>query len=68
VLQRSNEHRAEIEKEYRQVVVDAEEERRYWEERNRDRFAEIAKMPRKPEHAAIWAKIDAARAKRSQSS
>jgi hypothetical protein len=57
-------HRAEVEAEYQQVLRDAEEERRYWEERNRERFAQIAALPRKPEHAAIWEKLDAARAKR----
>ena len=60
------EHRAEVEAEYQQVLREAEEERRYWEERNRERFAEIAALPRKPEHAAIWAKIDAARAARAK--
>ena len=58
------EHRAEVEAEYQQVLKDAEDERRYWEERNRERFAQIAAMPRKPEHAAIWAKLDALRAER----
>lgn len=58
------EHRAEVEAEYQQVLRDAEEERRYWEERNRERFAQIAARPRKPEHAAIWAKLDAYRAER----
>jgi uncharacterized protein (DUF433 family) len=62
VLSYIAEHRAEVEAEYNEVVRQAEEERRYWEERNRERFAQIAAMPRKPEHAAIWAKIDALRA------
>jgi uncharacterized protein (DUF433 family) len=57
------EHRTEVEAEYQQVLADAEEIRRYWEERNRERFAQIAAMPRKPEHAAIHAKLDAARAR-----
>lgn len=59
-------HRAEVEAEYQQVLEDAEALRHYWEERNRERFAEIAAMPRKPEHAAIHAKLDAARASRQQ--
>ena len=33
-------HRAEVEAEYQEVVRSSEESRRYWEERNRDRFAE----------------------------
>jgi hypothetical protein len=61
------EHRAEVEAEYQQVLMDAEEERRYWEERNRERFAQIAAMPRSPEHEAFLAKIEARRAKLRQS-
>jgi uncharacterized protein (DUF433 family) len=52
-------HRVEVEAEYDQVLADAEENRRYWEERNRDRLARIASMPPKPEHAAAWAKLQA---------
>ena len=33
-------HRAEVEAEYQEVLRSSEESRRYWEERNRDRFAE----------------------------
>lgn len=33
-------HRAEVEAEYQEVVRSSEESRRYWEERNRDRFTE----------------------------
>ena len=32
-------HQDEVEREYRQVVRQAEETRRYWDERNRDRLA-----------------------------
>jgi hypothetical protein len=66
VMQYIDEHRDEVEAEYQEVLRQAEEIRRYWEERNRERFEEIAKLPRKPEHAAIWAKLDAARAKRER--
>lgn len=66
VMQYINEHRAEVEAEYQKVLRQAEEERRYWEERNRERFAQIAAMPPKPEYAAIHAKLAAARAKRQQ--
>jgi uncharacterized protein (DUF433 family) len=58
------EHRAEVEAEYQQVLRQAEETRRYWEERNRERFARMATLPPKPEHARIHAKLAAARAKR----
>ena len=53
------EHRLEVEAEYQQVLKDAEENRRYWEERNRERFAQIAALPPKPEHASIRAKLRA---------
>ena len=64
VMQYIAAHRTEVNAEYEQVLRDAEEERRYWEERNRERFAAIAAMPRKPEYAAIHAKLDAVRASR----
>ena len=35
-------NRKELEREYRRVLSHAEENRRYWEERNRERFARIA--------------------------
>src|SRR5207249_2828885 len=57
------EHRAEVEAEYQQVLREAEEIRRYWEERNRERLAEIAALPPKPEQAAIRAKLAAHKAK-----
>lgn len=52
-------HRAEAEAEYDQVLTKAEENRRYWEERNRDRLAQIAATPPKPEHAVAWSKLQA---------
>jgi uncharacterized protein (DUF433 family) len=53
------EHRAEVEAEYQQVLADAEENRRYWEERNRERLARVASLPRSPEEAALRAKLAA---------
>src|SRR6185295_5387219 len=41
------EHRVEVEDEYRFVLEQAEETRRYWEEKNRERFARIASQPPK---------------------
>jgi uncharacterized protein (DUF433 family) len=52
-------HQAEVDAEYEYVVAKAEENRRYWEERNRDRLAQIAAMPPKPEYAEAWAKLQA---------
>jgi hypothetical protein len=52
-------HRATVEAEYQQVLQEAEAIRRYWEERNRERLAEIASLPPRPEQAAIRAKLAA---------
>lgn len=52
-------HRAEVEAEYHQVLVEAEENRRYWEERNREHFEAMASVPPTPEQAAIRARIEA---------
>jgi uncharacterized protein (DUF433 family) len=51
------EHREEVEAEYRQVLEQAEETRRYWEERNREHFARIAARPLTPAQAAFRAKL-----------
>jgi uncharacterized protein (DUF433 family) len=50
-------NRAEVEAEYQIVLKQAEEIRQYWEERNRERLAEIAKMPPPPGKEAAWAKL-----------
>ena len=50
-------HRAEVEAEYQTVLRDAEGIRQYWEERNRERFAQIAAQPPKPELALIREKL-----------
>ena len=55
-------NRSEFEAEYRHVLADAEEERRYWKERNRERFAAIARMPPNPEYAEFHAKLAASEA------
>ena len=52
-------HQSEVETEYQQIVAQAEENRRYWEARNRERFARIAANPGKPEHAALRLKLQA---------
>lgn len=50
-------HRDEVETEYQQVVALAETNRRYWEERNQERFEQIAKMPLNAEHADLRRKL-----------
>jgi uncharacterized protein (DUF433 family) len=52
-----DEHHAEVEAEYQEVLRNAEEDRRYWEERNRERFAEIERLPKTPQQQAIRDKI-----------
>jgi uncharacterized protein (DUF433 family) len=56
-------HRAEVEREYQAVLETAEENRRYWQERNQERFARIASSPPKPEQAELRAKLHAWKAK-----
>ena len=52
-------HNEEVESEYQQVLKLAEENRLYWEEKNRERFERISKMPPKPEYAELWEKLQA---------
>lgn len=59
VLEYIETHREEVEAEYRIVLEQAEKNRQYWEERNRERFAEIAALPPKPGQEEIKAKIRA---------
>jgi uncharacterized protein (DUF433 family) len=49
--------REEAEKEYEQVTAQAESNRRYWEERNRERFQQIAEKQPKPERLELWRKL-----------
>src|SRR5690242_18092221 len=57
-LEYINAHRAEVEAEYQQVLQSAEEARRYWEERNRERLAEITAAPPKPAQEELRAKLE----------
>ena len=52
-------HKDEVAAEYQEVVQQAEESRRYWEEKNRERFAKIATMPPRPGQEKIRAKLKA---------
>jgi uncharacterized protein (DUF433 family) len=61
------EHRDEVEAEYEHVLRSAEENRRYWEERNRERFEQIKDMPLTPEQAVRRAKLEELRSRRSRS-
>ena len=57
-------HREPVEAEYQRVVQQAEGNRRYWEDRNRERLAQIAHLPPKPGTEAIHAKLRARKAAR----
>ncbi len=54
VLKYIETHRSEVESEYQQVLDLADENRRYWEERNRERFERIAKTT---EHTELRNKL-----------
>lgn len=50
-------HRSAVEIEYQECLQTAAEIREYWEDRNRERFAQIAAMPPKPGQEALRAKL-----------
>jgi hypothetical protein len=54
-----NTHRAEVEVEYKTILQEAEEIRQYWEERNRERFAQITAQPPQPGQEALRTKLQA---------
>jgi uncharacterized protein (DUF433 family) len=56
-------NQAEVEVEYQAVLQSAEELRQYWEDKNRDRLAQIAKMPPKPGQEEVRAKLQAWKAR-----
>jgi uncharacterized protein (DUF433 family) len=56
-------NQAEVEVEYQSVLQSAEELRRYWEDKNRDRLAQIAKMPPKPGQEEVREKLQAWKAR-----
>jgi uncharacterized protein (DUF433 family) len=52
-----DENREMVESEYQEVLRNAEENRRYWEERNRERIAWIHSQPPLPGKEAIYEKL-----------
>lgn len=56
-------NRPEVEAEYQLVLKQAEENRQYWEEHQREHFARTAKLPLKPGQEALWAKLEAQKAR-----
>lgn len=57
-------NRSEVEAEYKQVIQETDELRKYYAEQNRERIARIAAYPPKPGTEAAWEKLRAAKAKR----
>jgi uncharacterized protein (DUF433 family) len=57
-------NKAQVEAEYQEVLQNREEIRQYWEERNREHFARIAQVPRKPGQEKLWTKLEEQKAKR----
>jgi uncharacterized protein (DUF433 family) len=57
-------HYEEVESEYQIVLQQAEEIQDYWKEKNKERLANISKLPPKPEYASAWQKLQARKAKR----
>ncbi len=50
-------NRIEVERDYRIVLREAEQNRKYWEERSRDYFIRAAAVSPKPGREALWAKL-----------
>ena len=58
-------HYEEVESEYQIVLQQAEEIQDYWQEKNKERLANISKLPPKPEYASAWQKLQVRKAKRA---
>ncbi|MFH7242020.1 MAG: DUF433 domain-containing protein [Spirulina sp.] len=56
-------NRAEVDAEYQSVLTQAEESRRYWEDRSREHLARAANIHPNPDQAALWAKLQAQKAR-----
>lgn len=56
-------NRPEVEAEYQLVLKQAEENRQYWEERSREHLARAAKRSPQPGQEALWAKLQAQKAR-----
>ncbi|HAG81544.1 MAG TPA: DUF433 domain-containing protein [Cyanobacteria bacterium UBA12227] len=59
------ENRTQVEAEYQEVLKTRSEIRQYWEERNREHFARIAKIPRQPNKEYLWKKLEEQKAERA---
>ena len=50
-------NRTTVEAEYKTVLQETREMREFWEEKNRERLAQIAKLPPKPGQEKVYAKL-----------
>jgi hypothetical protein len=57
------EHHIEVEAEYQAILQTNQEIREYWDNKNRDRLAQIAKLQPKSGQEKIYAKLQAWKAK-----
>jgi len=56
-------NRTEVEAEYQSVLQEAQDMRKYWDNKNSDRLAQIAKLPPKSGQEEIYAKLQGWKAK-----
>ena len=56
-------HRDQVEQEYQAVLQQAEENRRYWETRNQERFEHLAQTPPPQDQEQLRAKLQAIKAR-----
>ena len=56
-------HREQVEQEYQAVLQQAEENRRYWETRNRERFERLAQTPPPQDQEQLRAKLQVIKAR-----
>jgi uncharacterized protein (DUF433 family) len=56
-------NRTAVEAEYQTVLQETQERRKYWEDRYRERLAQIAKLPPKPGQEEVYAKLQAWKAR-----
>jgi len=52
-------NRTEVEAEYQTILEATQEMRKYWEDKNRERLAQITKLPPKPGQEELHAKLQA---------
>ncbi|MGA0200321.1 MAG: DUF433 domain-containing protein [Prochlorotrichaceae cyanobacterium] len=56
-------NRTTVEAEYKTVLQETQKMRQYWEEKNRERLAQIAKLPPKPGQEDVYTKLQTWKAK-----